>query len=59
MTKKYEDAFVKDGFSNWKKARERFERHQVRDRHKEAQLKLRSLQAPSVMEQLMSQANKN
>lgn len=59
LTKKYDDAFVKEGFNNWKKARERFERHQLSKCHKEAQLKLKSLQAPSVMEQVMSQVQKN
>ena len=36
MTKKYEDAFILNGFENWKKARERFERHQVSECHREA-----------------------
>ena len=59
MTRKYEDAFVLNGFDNWKKGRERFERHQVSDCHREAQLKLKSMQAPTVMDQLVSQANKD
>ena len=59
MTKKYEDAFVKEGFSNWKKPRERFERHEVSECHKEARLKLESMQAPSVLEELIAQAQKD
>ena len=48
MTKKIEDAFILNGFNNWKKARERFGRHQVGECHKEAQMKLMNLHAPSV-----------
>ena len=57
MTKKYEDAFV-TGFSNWKKAKERFQRHEVSECHKEAQLKLESMRGPNVAVQLMAQAQK-
>ena len=55
-TKKYDNAFILDGFSNWKKARERLERHQVSECHSEAQLKLSMLRGPSVIQQLSSQA---
>ena len=58
MTKKYDHAFILYGFSNWKKARERLERDQVNECHREAQLKLKNLQAPSVKEKLSSQASK-
>ena len=56
MTKKVEDAFVSKGFSNWKKARERFGRHQTGECHRETQMKLRNLHAPSVAAQLVLQA---
>ena len=58
MTKKYENAFMVDGFNNWKKATERFERHQLSECHKEAQLKLTSLVGPSIIAQLNDQASK-
>jgi len=47
-----------DGFNNWKKATERFERHQLSECHKEAQLKLTSLAGPSIIAQLSDQASK-
>ena len=56
MTKTVEDAFIVNGFNNWKKARERFGRHQLGECHKEVQIKLRNLQAPSVAAPLVSQA---
>lgn len=56
MTKKVEDAFISKGFNNWKKARERFSRHQTGECHREAQMKLRNLHAPSVAAELVSQA---
>ena len=56
MTKKVEDAFISKGFNNWKKARERFGRHQTGECHREAHIKLRNLYAPSVAAQLVSQA---
>ena len=49
------EAFILDGFSNWKKA---FECHQLSECHKEAQLKLKGLQTLNIMEQLTSQATK-
>lgn len=44
------------GLTSGRKARESFERHQRSESHGEAQLKLESLQAPSVMDKLASQA---
>ena len=55
-SKKYDSAFIKEGFCNWKKARERFERHEKSESHKEAVLKLKSMQAPSVIAQLSTHA---
>ena len=52
MTKKYEDAFIIDGFSDWKKARERFEHHQVSECHIVVKLRPKCFQAPSVIDQL-------
>ena len=59
FTKKYDSAFIKEGFCNWKKARERFERHEKSESHKEAMLKLKSMRAPSVIAQLSSQASRD
>jgi len=56
FTKKYENAFILDGFSNWKKARERFERHEKSESHKESVLKLVSMQSPSIMAQLSNES---
>ena len=56
MTKKVEDAFISKGFNNWKKAREKFGRHQIGECHREAQMKLTNLHAPSLAAQLVSQA---
>ena len=58
LSNRHERAFILDGFCNWKKARERFERHQASECHREAQLKLKSLQSPSIAEQLSLQAKK-
>ena len=55
MTQKVEYAFILNGFNNWKK-NERFGRHQVGECYKEAQMKLRNLNAPSVETQLAVQA---
>ena len=35
MTNKVEDAFIVNGFNNWKKARERFGRHHLGEFHKD------------------------
>ena len=56
FTKKYDSAFIKEGFCNWMKARERFERHEKSESHKEAMLKLKSMRAPSIIMQLSTQA---
>ena len=55
FTKKYDSAlnFIKEGFCNWKKARELFERHEKSESHKEAVLKLKST---SVIAQISTQA---
>ena len=58
LTKKYETAFISDGFNNWKKAKERFERHQASESHKEALVKFQCMQAPTVVEQLSTQASR-
>ena len=47
LTRRNETAFFVEGFQNWKKAVERFSRHEVADCHKEAVLKLKSLRARS------------
>ena len=59
MTKKYDDAFILNGFDNWKKAEERFKHHQVSECHREAQPKLKSMQAPTIRNQLVTQAKKD
>ena len=56
MTKKVEVAFIVNAFNHWKKARERFGRHQLGECHKEAQINLRNLQPPSAAAQLVSLA---
>ena len=57
FTKKYETTFIKDGFSNWKKAYECFNHHESSECHREAQLKIRSMKAPCIATQLSSQVN--
>ena len=47
-----------EGFCNWKKARERFERHERSECHREALVKLQGMQNPSVMEQLSSEVSR-
>ena len=58
LTMKYETAFISDGFNNWKKAKERFERHQASESHKEALVNFQCMQAPTVVEQLSTQASR-
>ena len=41
MTKMYEDAFIIEGFSNWKKAQDGFNRHQVSECHKKLVLRFK------------------
>ena len=55
MTKKVEDAFIVNGFNNWKRAREIFGHHHLGEFHTEVQI-IRNLQAPSVAAQLVVQA---
>ena len=59
MTRCYETAFITEGFQNWKKATERFRRHESAECHRETVLKLQSLHTPTtVLEQLSSKAAK-
>ena len=59
MTRRYETAFITEGFQNWKKATERFRRHEAAECHREAVLKLQSLRTPTtVLKQLSSEAAK-
>ena len=52
-------AFFIEGFQNWKKAVERFRRHEIAEHHKEAVLKLSGLRGPTIIvEQLSSEASK-
>jgi len=49
LTDKLGDAtFVTEGFNNWKKATERFDRHQTSGLHIEAVLKLEMLKQPGI-----------
>ena len=57
-TRRFETAFFVEGFQNWKKAVERFRRHEIAECHKEAVLKLKGLSGPTVVEQLSSEAAK-
>ena len=47
-------SFVKSGFSNWKKAKEKFNNHALSLVHKEALLKWSSLNRPSIVEHINS-----
>ena len=58
LSKKYESAFISEGFSNWKTALERFARHEKSDCHTEAMLKLSCLQVLSVIEQLSNETRR-
>ena len=58
FTRKYDNAFILDGFHNWKKGRERLQRHERSECHKEAILKLNSMKGPSVIEQLSSETKR-
>ena len=57
FTKKYNTAFIKEGFCNWKKACEWFVRHERSESHKEAVLELRSMHVPSIVAQLSVEAH--
>ena len=56
--KKGDEAFSMKGFDNYKKAVEKFRIHENFDSHLEGRLKCRSLNNPSIQEQLSSQAAK-
>ena len=56
MTDKNADtAFVSSGYSNWKKALQRFEQHAISKAHKEVVLKIVFLDQPSVTTMLHTQ----
>ena len=57
--KKYDSAFIIEGFCNWKKATERLERHAKSECHKEAVLKFNSVRAASIVEQLSTQLQRD
>ena len=57
-TRCFETAFFIEGFQNWKKAVERFRRHEIAEHHKVAVLKLSGLRGPNIVEQLSSEAAK-
>lgn len=40
MTRRYETAFIIEGFQNWKKATEWFRKHEAAEGHREAVLEL-------------------
>lgn len=50
-----EGTFVTEGFNNWKKAIERFERHARSGLHKEATLKVQYLNQPGIDAHLHNQ----
>ena len=54
----FETAFVVEGFQNWKKSVEHFCSHETSDLHKEVMLKHKSLQAPSIVDQLSISASR-
>ena len=56
--KKGDEAFSVKGFDNYKKAVEKFRIHENSDSHLEGRLKCRSLNNPSIQEQLSCQAAK-
>ena len=58
LSKNLELAFTRDGFNNWKKAREKFETHQVSEGHKEAMFKMKRCSMPSIHSQLQEAAQK-
>ena len=47
------------GYSNWKKALQRFEQHSQSSSHQEALLKVQALKQPTVVSQLNSQHKKD
>ena len=55
FSKNASTAFVEDGDTNWKKARQKFSSHESSLVHKEAKLKWSSLNQPSIIECLSSE----
>ena len=47
-----EDAFTRKGFDNWKKADEKFGKHEKSQHHREAFFKFQALQQPSISAQM-------
>ena len=58
LTKKFETAFITDGFDNWKKAVEKFERHETSEYHKEAVFKFSRTSDQTIRVQLSTTAAK-
>ena len=54
-----EDNFVTSGYNNWKKARERFLKHEQSGLHKEAILKIDLLKQESIAATLSNQVQEN
>lgn len=52
FSKNSSDTFVTKGFNNWKKAKERFRKHEQSHAHSEACVKVSALKQPSVAAQL-------
>ena len=50
-----DDTFIMLGFSNWKKATEKFQQHEHSHMHSEAIESFHSLQQPSIISQLNTQ----
>ena len=55
FSKNASTAFVEDGYTNWKKARQKFSSHESSLVHEEAKLKWSSLNQPSIIECLSSE----
>ena len=55
FTKKKERAFITEGYGNWKKAVERFRRHEKSECHREAAIKFSAMHHPTISVQLSSQ----
>ena len=56
---KYEAAFIKKGFDNWKKAKQKFNQHQKSQAHAEAISKHRLLLQPAISVQMNNQIKKD
>ena len=57
FSKKTNDAFIRTGFSNWKKAIERFKQHEKSQSHSEAVLKVQSV-APVNVRAILDNSHK-